>query len=110
MKIVVVDDDDDEKCIKRKGEGKLRPRTGHEVPQGEYRYSSILSANSTLEEGGWSTPPRPFYPRGQTRYPLYRRLGGPQERSGRVWKIPPMTNAYKNQYNGLDSNPRPQQQ
>ena len=28
-------------------------------------------------------PPR------KTRYPLYRRLGGPQGRSGRVWKISP---------------------
>jgi len=30
---------------------------------------------------------RPFYPRKGTRYPLYRRLGGPQGRSGKVWKI-----------------------
>jgi hypothetical protein len=28
---------------------------------------------------------RPLYPR----YPLYRRLGGPQGQSGRVWKISP---------------------
>jgi len=28
---------------------------------------------------------------GETRYPLYRRLGGPQGKSGRVWKIPPPT-------------------
>jgi hypothetical protein len=28
-------------------------------------------------------------PQGKTRYPLYRRLGGPQDRSGRVWKISP---------------------
>jgi hypothetical protein len=28
-------------------------------------------------------------PPGKTRYPLYRRLGGPQDRSGRVWKISP---------------------
>ena len=26
---------------------------------------------------------------GKTRYPLYRRLGGPQSRSGQVRKIPP---------------------
>jgi hypothetical protein len=36
-----------------------------------------------------STTSRPLYPRGNTRYPLYRRLGGPQERSGRVRKISP---------------------
>jgi hypothetical protein len=28
-------------------------------------------------------------PPGKTRYPLYRRLGGPQGRSGRVLKISP---------------------
>jgi len=36
---------------------------------------------------GWvvSSTPRPhFTPRGKTRYPLYRRLGGPQGRSGRA--------------------------
>ena len=26
-------------------------------------------------------------PRGKIRYPFYRRLGGPQGRYGRVWKI-----------------------
>jgi hypothetical protein len=30
-------------------------------------------------------------PPGKTRYPFYRRLGGPQGRSGRVWKISPPT-------------------
>jgi len=35
---------------------------------------------------GWvvSSTPRPLCPPGKTRYPLYRRLGGPQGRSGRV--------------------------
>ena len=28
-------------------------------------------------------------PPGKTRYPLYRRLGGPQSQSGQVWKISP---------------------
>jgi len=28
-------------------------------------------------------------PSGKTRYSLYRRLGGPQGRSGQVWKISP---------------------
>jgi hypothetical protein len=36
-----------------------------------------------------STTPRPLYPPGKTRHPLYRRLGGPQGRSGRVRKISP---------------------
>ena len=30
-------------------------------------------------------------PPGKSRYPLYRRLGGPQGRSGRMWKISPLT-------------------
>jgi hypothetical protein len=43
----------------------------------------------SLDGGGWSTP-RPGRPTpGKTRYPLYRRLGGPQVRSGRVRKISP---------------------
>jgi hypothetical protein len=29
-------------------------------------------------------------PPGKTRYPLYKRLGGPQGRSGRMRKIPPL--------------------
>ena len=40
--------------------------------------------------GGWWTPrPGRFTPRKETRCPLYRRLGGTQELSGRVRKIPP---------------------
>jgi hypothetical protein len=34
-----------------------------------------------------SSMPRPPLPLGKTRYPLYRRLGGPQGRSGQVRKI-----------------------
>jgi len=48
---------------------------------------STLFSTSVLDGGGWSMPcPSQFTP-GMTRYPLYRRLGGPQERSGRVRKI-----------------------
>jgi len=45
---------------------------------------------STLEggEGSASRPGRTLLP-GKTRYPLYRRLGGPQGRSGQVRKISP---------------------
>ena len=39
----------------------------------------------------WSTPrPDCFTPWKETQYPLYRRLGGPQIRSGRVRKISPL--------------------
>ena len=54
-------------------------------------YTSTLSVTSALDGGGWSTPrPGRFTPI-KTRYPLYRRLGGPQGRSGRVRKISPPT-------------------
>jgi len=40
--------------------------------------------------GGWSTPrPGRFIPGKETQYPLYRRLGGLQGRSGKVQKISP---------------------
>jgi hypothetical protein len=38
--------------------------------------------------GGWLMPcPGWFYPGKETRYPLYRRLGGLQSWSGWVWKV-----------------------
>jgi hypothetical protein len=44
--------------------GKALPRTGHEGPEGEYRYSSTLSLTSALDGSGWSTPrPGRFTPR-----------------------------------------------
>jgi hypothetical protein len=56
--------------------------TGHEWPEVEKRYSSTVSLTSALDEGGWSTPRHApaALPPGKTRYPLYRRLGGPQMR------------------------------
>jgi hypothetical protein len=51
---------------------------------------ALLSLTLALDEGGWSTPrPGRFTPGKETQYPLYRRLGGPQGRSGRVRKISP---------------------
>ena len=46
---------------------------------------------TTALEGGEGSASRPgrFLPPGKTRYSLYRRLGGPQGRSGQVWKISP---------------------
>ena len=75
-------------CDEGIGKGKVHPRTGHEGPEGELRYSSTLSLTSALDEGRWSTPrPGRFTPGKETRYALYRRLGRPQGRSERVLKI-----------------------
>jgi len=53
-------------------------------------YSSTLSLTSPLDGFGWSTPcPGSFTPGKETRYPFYKSLGGPQDRSGRVRKFSP---------------------
>jgi hypothetical protein len=45
---------------------------------------------TALEGGEWSAArPDRFVRAGKTRYPLYRRLGGPQGRSGQVRKVSP---------------------
>jgi hypothetical protein len=70
--------------------GKVRPIPCHEGPEGEYKYSCTLSLTSALDGDGWSTPRSGrFTPGKETTYPLYRRLGGPQGRFGRLWKISP---------------------
>ena len=68
---------------------KLHPRTGHESPQQEWKYISTLSLTSALDGVGVQRHTPAALPPGKTRYPLYRRLGGPQDRSGRVEKISP---------------------
>ena len=46
---------------------------------------------AALEGGEWSAArPGRTLPPGKTRYPLYRRLGGPQGRSGRVENLVPI--------------------
>jgi hypothetical protein len=66
----------------------VHPRTSHEGPEGESRYSSTLSLTSALDGGGWLTlRPSRFTPGKETTYPLYRRPGGPQGRAGRLREI-----------------------
>jgi hypothetical protein len=65
--------------------------TGHAGHKGS-RGIFTLSLTSTLYGVGWSTlGPCRLIPREQTRYHLYRRLGGFRDRSGRVRKcrLPP---------------------
>jgi hypothetical protein len=46
---------------------------------------------AALEGGEWSAArPGRTLPPGKTRYPLYRRLGGPQGRSGRAENLVPI--------------------
>ena len=71
-------------------ESKVRPRTGHVGPEGEYRYSSTLSFTFALDGSLWLMPhPGHFTPGKEMRYQLYRRLGGPQGQSERVWIMSP---------------------
>jgi hypothetical protein len=52
-------------------------------------YSRTLSLTSALDGVGGKRHAPAALPPGQTRYQLYRRLGGPEGRSGRVQKISP---------------------
>jgi len=64
---------------------KFHPRTGHLGPQGEYCTFSLTPA---LDGFGWPTPrPGRFSPGKCTRYTFYRRLGGPQSRSGVIMTL-----------------------
>jgi hypothetical protein len=58
--------------LKVKCKGKFHPRTAHEHPENEYRYIYTLSLPLALD-GPYSDH---FTPRKESRYPLYRRLGG----------------------------------
>jgi hypothetical protein len=72
------------------GKGKLYAIACYEDQEGKYKYSSTLSLTSALGGGEWSASrPGRFAPGKKTRYPLYRRLGGPQGWYRRVWKISP---------------------
>jgi nitrate reductase NapE component len=66
----------------------------HRVPPGVVLQQYYLS-NHGVRCGGWLTPrPGRFTPGKETRYPLYRRLGGPQGRSGRIRTISPQLDIF----------------
>jgi hypothetical protein len=66
--------------IHGKGKGKVNLSLCHEGVLGELRYSSTYSLTSALS----ASHPGRITPQGKSsRYPLDRRLGGPQSRSGR---------------------------
>jgi hypothetical protein len=62
----------------RKGKGKVYPVTGHKGPRGRVELLLYPFFNLCDRWGGWST--LRITPRKEARYPLYRRLGGPQGR------------------------------
>jgi hypothetical protein len=57
-------------------------------------YSTTLSLTSALVGVGGQRHVPAALPPGMTRYPLYRRLGRPQGRSGHVLKISPPPGCY----------------
>ena len=69
--------------------GKVLPRTGHKIPEGEQMYNSTPPLISALDGGGGQHQTPATLPMGKTRYLLHGRLGRPQDRSGEVWKISP---------------------
>ena len=69
-----------------KCKGKVHPIIGHGGPEGEQMYSSTLPSTSVLD-GGWVVNAPAALPPGKSRYPLYRKLDGPQSRYVRVRKI-----------------------
>jgi hypothetical protein len=75
---------------KGRGKGKVHPITSHKGQRGGgLRYGSTLSLTAALDGFWWSPSPGRFTPVNETRYPLYRRLGGPQGQLGQVQKISP---------------------
>ena len=77
-----------------KAKGKGHPITGQESPEGEQMCSSTLPSTSTLDGDGGQNQAPAALPLGKTRYPLHRRLGRPQGRSGGVRKISPPTQGF----------------
>ena len=67
----------------------LRLCTGRTAHKGSRGIALLFHDHGARRAWGVSVTPRPLYPRDKTRYPLYRRLGGPQGRSGQVRKISP---------------------
>ena len=60
----------------------------HRVPL--YKHIKVKVMTAALEGGEWSAAhPGRTLPPGKTRYPFYRRLGGPQGRSGRAENLVP---------------------
>jgi len=69
----------------------LRLCTGRTAFRGSRGIALLFLDHGTRRGRGVSVTPRTLFTPGKTQYPLYRRLGGPQDRSGQVRKISPST-------------------
>jgi len=67
----------------------LRLCAGRTVHRGSRSIALLFLDHGTRRAEGSATRPGRFLPPGKTRYPLYRRVGGPQGHSGQVRKISP---------------------
>ena len=67
----------------------LRLCTGRTAHRGSRGIALIFHDHGTRKEWGVSVMPQPLFTPRKTRYPLYRRLSGPQGRSGQVPQISP---------------------
>ena len=65
----------------------LRLCTGRTSQKRSWGIALLFLDHGTRREWGVNVTPRPHLPPGKTRYPFYRKLGGPQGRSGQVRKI-----------------------
>jgi hypothetical protein len=74
--------------------GKSSPYNRSRRPKGGSRCIALLSLTSALDAVGGQRHAPAALPPGKTRYPLHRRLGRPQGRSGRVRKISPPPEFY----------------
>ena len=63
--------------------------TGRTAHRGSRGIALLFLDHGTRRGWGVTVTPRPLFTPRKTRYPLYRRLGGPQGRCGQVWKISP---------------------
>jgi len=70
--------------------GNVHPITYREGTEGDTGIA-VLFLTLALEGVGGQRHVSAALPRGKTRYPFYRRLGGPQDRSARARKISPST-------------------
>jgi len=67
----------------------LRLCTGRTAHRGSRGIALLFLDHGTRRGEGLASRPDRSLPPGKTRYPLYRRLGGPQGRLGQVRKISP---------------------